>query len=206
MARLRGCVQGGVLVQVTCYVPLGCFPVRGRVCRAVLHRQQVQHCVAQQQPLIEHQHSTTGEPRTRGSGHPTNILHSPPRIRTGGVSLCCFWPDWHLPVVRAPFSSLFPVPKAMIWQQRAAQSATQQGPPHRQLHTSKCVGFVAAPSHLSTSRGLVAARAGGGSSRARSSVATAAAAYSKDATGLSSLRFAKPEDGEMAQLMSEWER
>jgi hypothetical protein len=34
----------------------------------------------------------------------------------------------------------------------------------------------------------------------------ASAAYSKDVTGLSSLRFNKPEEGEMAQLMSEWNR
>jgi uncharacterized protein (UPF0548 family) len=32
----------------------------------------------------------------------------------------------------------------------------------------------------------------------------ASTAYSKDVTGLSSLRFSKPEDSEMAQLMSEW--
>lgn len=36
--------------------------------------------------------------------------------------------------------------------------------------------------------------------------ATSAEAYSKDVTGLSSLRFAKPEDPEMARLMSDWTR
>lgn len=148
---------------------------------------------------------------------PTLLNHNPdfsspfesstPCVGTRRVSLCCFWPIWHWLASSEPHSCR-PESK-MIWlrsQPAAGQTATRQSP-HRQLHSSQCVGFVAAHGHLSTSRGLIAAaRAGGGSSRARSRVATAAAAYSKDATGLSSLRFAKPEGGEMAQLMSEWER
>lgn len=47
----------------------------------------------------------------------------------------------------------------------------------------------------------VLARSGNAGSKS-----AAAKDYSKDVTGLSSLRFAKPEGSEMEQLMSEWRR
>jgi hypothetical protein len=91
-------------------------------------------------------------------------------------------------VVLLPISALGSTTSDMIARTSTAPCRDTTAPKHHQLTVGpKC--------------GSVVARIG---SSKQGSVASPA--YSKDVTGLSSLRFSKPEDGEMAQLMSEWNR